>query len=161
MDSFRVGHGYDVHRFGGDPPMLLGGVVVSDQRGVIGTSDADVALHALIDALLGAAAIGDIGDMFPSTDTTWEGAASLDMLRLVSDRVSAAGYRVGNVDITIICEEVRIAPHRDAMRAVISEVLSVEVGSVSVKATTTDGLGFIGRDEGVAAHAVAMLYSDL
>ncbi|HDL41795.1 MAG TPA: 2-C-methyl-D-erythritol 2,4-cyclodiphosphate synthase, partial [Actinobacteria bacterium] len=111
MDSVRVGHGYDVHRFGGDPPLMLGGVVVSDQRGVLGTSDADVALHALIDALLGAAAIGDIGDLFPSIDATWEGAASLDMLRLVSDRVSTAGYRVGNVDITIICEEVRIAPH--------------------------------------------------
>ena len=153
MDSVRVGHGYDVHRFGGDPPLMLGGVVVSDQRGVLGTSDADVALHALIDALLGAAAIGDIGDLFPSIDATWEGAASLDMLRLVSDRVSTAGYRVGNVDITIICEEVRIAPHRDAMRAVISEVLSVGVGAVSVKATTTDGLGFIRLDEGLAAHA--------
>ena len=153
MDSVRVGHGYDVHRFGGDPPLMLGGVVVSDQRGVLGTSDADVALHALIDALLGAAAIGDIGDLFPSIDATWEGAASLDMLRLVSDRVSTAGYRVGNVDITIICEEVRIAPHRDAMRTVISEVLSVGVGAVSVKATTTDGLGFIRLDEGLAAHA--------
>jgi 2-C-methyl-D-erythritol 2,4-cyclodiphosphate synthase len=161
MGSYRIGQGYDVHRFGGDPPMVLGGVVVSEERGIIGTSDADVAVHALIDALLGAAGLGDIGEMFPSSETSWQGAVSLDLLANVVDRLTQHGYAVGNVDITIVCETVRIAPYRDAMRSAISEVLSVSSSVVSVKATTTDGLGTIGRDEGVAAHAVALIYGDV
>ncbi|NOX24492.1 MAG: 2-C-methyl-D-erythritol 2,4-cyclodiphosphate synthase [Actinobacteria bacterium] len=160
MHRVRVGQGFDVHRFGGEPPMMLGGIVVTSDRGVIGTSDADVALHALMDALLGAAAMGDIGEMFPSGDPAWAGAASLEMLGLVTDRIRGAGYRIGNVDLTIVCEKVRVAPHRHAMRVAISEALSTDVAAVSVKATTTDGLGHLGLDEGIAAHAIVLLYSD-
>ncbi|MCH7668194.1 MAG: 2-C-methyl-D-erythritol 2,4-cyclodiphosphate synthase [Acidobacteria bacterium] len=153
----RVGHGFDVHRFGGEPPLVLCGVVVSGDRGVESTSDGDVALHALIDALLGAAALGDIGEMFPSSDPRWEGASSVELLRLAYSRVVEAGYTVGNIDITIICQKVRIAPHRDVMRKKVAQVLSVDIGAVSVKATTTDGLGFIGLGEGLAVQAAVTL----
>lgn len=157
MSDIRVGHGFDVHRFGGESPLVLCGVVVSDDSGVESTSDGDVALHALIDALLGAAALGDIGEMFPSHDPRWEGASSIELLRLAYSRVVKSGYTVGNVDITIICQNVRIAPHREAMRERIANVLSVEIDVVSVKATTTDGLGFIGLDEGLAVQAAVTL----
>lgn len=157
MPDMRVGHGFDVHRFGGEPPLVLCGVVVSDDRGVESTSDGDVALHALIDALLGAAALGDIGEMFPSSDARWEGASSVELLRLAYSRVVEAGYTVGNIDITIICQKVRIAPHRDVMRKKVAQVLNVDIGTVSVKATTTDGLGFIGLDEGLAVQAAVTL----
>ena len=157
MPDMRVGHGFDVHRFGGEPPLVLCGVVVSGDRGVESTSDGDVALHALIDALLGAAALGDIGEMFPSSDARWEGASSVELLRLAYSRVVEAGYTVGNIDITIICQKVRIAPHRDVMRKKVAQVLSVDIGAVSVKATTTDGLGFIGLGEGLAVQAAVTL----
>lgn len=157
MPDMRVGYGFDVHRFGGEPPLVLCGVVVADDRGVESTSDGDVALHALIDALLGAAALGDIGEMFPSSDPRWEGASSVELLRLAYSRVVGVGRIVGNIDITIICQKVRIAPHRETMREKIAHVLSVDVGAVSVKATTTDGLGFIGLDEGLAAQAAVTL----
>ena len=157
MPDMRVGHGFDVHRFGGEPPLVLCGVVVSGDRGVESTSDGDVALHALIDALLGAAALGDIGEMFPSSDARWEGASSVELLRLAYSRVVEAGYTVGNIDITIICQKVRIAPHRDVMRKKVAQVLNVDIGTVSVKATTTDGLGFIGLDEGLAVQAAVTL----
>lgn len=157
MPDMRVGHGFDVHRFGGEPPLVLCGVVVSGDRGVESTSDGDVALHALIDALLGAAALGDIGEMFPSSDPRWEGASSVELLRLAYSRVVEAGYTVGNIDITIICQKVRIAPHRDVMRKKVAQVLSVDIGAVSVKATTTDGLGFIGLGEGLAVQAAVTL----
>ena len=157
MPDMRVGHGFDVHRFGGEPPLVLCGVVVSGDRGVESTSDGDVALHALIDALLGAAALGDIGEMFPSSDPRWEGASSVELLRLAYSRVVEAGYTVGNIDLTIICQKVRIAPHRDVMRKKVAQVLSVDIGAVSVKATTTDGLGFIGLGEGLAVQAAVTL----
>jgi 2-C-methyl-D-erythritol 2,4-cyclodiphosphate synthase len=153
----RIGWGCDVHRIGGDGPMMLGGVAVESGRGLRGTSDGDVALHALADALLGAAALGDLGVLFPSSDPHWAGADSRDLLARVMAEVQGAGYAVQSVDVTIIAETVRVAPHREAIRAAIGAVLGVDAAQVSVKATTTDGMGFLGRDEGVAATAVAVL----
>lgn len=150
-----VGWGFDVHRFGGDPPVLLAGVPADQTRGLLGTSDADVVAHAVADALLGAAALGDLGGLFPSTDPQWHGADSMDLLRIVVDRVHGAGLQVKHLDVTLVAESVRLAPVREAVRVALAGVLAVEIRVVSVKATTTDGLGFLGRDEGVAAVAVA------
>jgi 2-C-methyl-D-erythritol 2,4-cyclodiphosphate synthase len=153
----RVGWGFDAHRIGGSGPMLIGGVVVDESRGLIGTSDADVVLHAVADAALGAAAIGDLGALFPSDDPRWSGADSARLLgevvRLIDDR----GLMIEHVDVTIIAQTVRIAPHRAAIRQRLADITRASLGSVSVKATTTDGMGFLGRDEGVAAAAVVSL----
>jgi 2-C-methyl-D-erythritol 2,4-cyclodiphosphate synthase len=153
----RVGFGFDAHRTGGEGPLKLAGVEVATDRGLIGTSDADVAVHALIDALLGAAALGDIGTYFPSSDPRWRGADSLDLLTDVVTTVASAGYRIGSVDLTIVAQNVRVAPHRETMRARLAETLGTPIDSVSVKATTTDALGFLGRDEGIGATAVAVI----
>jgi 2-C-methyl-D-erythritol 2,4-cyclodiphosphate synthase len=150
----RVGWGFDVHRFGGDPPVLLAGVPVDLARGLLGTSDADVVAHAVADALLGAAALGDLGGFFPSSDPQWQGADSMELLRTVVDRVQAEGLRVVHLDVTVVAESVRLAPVREAVRTALADALDIEIRAVSVKATTTDGLGFLGRDEGVAAIAV-------
>jgi 2-C-methyl-D-erythritol 2,4-cyclodiphosphate synthase len=155
----RTGFGLDVHALGGSPPLLLCGVVVDDARGLIGTSDADVAAHALCDALLGAAVLGDIGTHFPSGDDDFADADSMDLLARVVEMVATADLSVVHVDVTIIGQTVRVAPHRDAMIGNVAEVLGIDRSLVSVKATTTDGLGVIGRDEGVAAMAVATLRS--
>jgi len=153
----RVGWSIDVHRRGGPGPTLLAGVVVDSERGVVGTSDADVLAHAVADAVLGAAALGDLGDHFPSGDPAWEGADSMDLLRRVVTMASAAGYRVASVDATVVAERVRVAPHRDAVRGALAAVLGVGPAAVSVKATTTDGLGFLGSDDGIAALAAVVL----
>lgn len=153
----RVGLGFDAHRFGGVPPTLMAGVVVDAERGVDATSDGDVAAHAVADAVLGAGALGDLGSLFPSDDARWRGADSMALLADVVARTVAAGFRVGSVDVTVIAERVRIAPHREAIRARLAEVLGVETGAISVKATSTDGLGFIGGDEGIAVLAAAVL----
>lgn len=153
----RVGWGADVHRFGGPGPVLLGGVVVDESRGVEATSDGDVLAHAAADALLGAAALGDLGALFPSSDPRWRGADSMALLAVAVGRVRAAGYRVSSIDVTVIAEQVRVSSHREAIRRRLAEVLQVEVERVSVKATSTDGLGFLGHDEGLAAVAVAVL----
>jgi 2-C-methyl-D-erythritol 4-phosphate cytidylyltransferase/2-C-methyl-D-erythritol 2,4-cyclodiphosphate synthase len=137
--------------------MLIGGVVVDDARGLVGTSDGDVALHAVTDAVLGAAAIGDLGTLFPSDDPKWSGADSADLLREVVGLIDNRGLAIMHVDVTIIAETVRIAPHRAAMRQRIAELTRCSLASVSVKATTTDGMGFIGRDEGIAATAIVSL----
>ena len=155
----RTGFGLDVHALGGSPPLLLCGVAVDVGRGLIGTSDADVAAHALCDALLGAAALGDIGTHFPSGSDEFADADSLDLLARVVEMVVAAGLTIAHVDVTIIAQTVRVAPHRNAMIGRVAEVLGIDPSLVSVKATTTDGLGLIGRDEGVAAMAVATLRS--
>jgi 2-C-methyl-D-erythritol 2,4-cyclodiphosphate synthase len=152
-----VGWGFDAHRFGGSGRTLLGGVEVDAVRGVEATSDGDVLAHATADALLGAAALGDLGALFPSSDARWRGADSMSLLSEVVARVAAAGFRVSSLDATVIAERVRVAPHRDAIRARLAAVLGAEAGAVSVKATTTDGLGFLGRDEGLAAVVVAVL----
>jgi 2-C-methyl-D-erythritol 2,4-cyclodiphosphate synthase len=153
----RVGWGFDAHRFGGPGPVRLCGVDIDAPNGLAGTSDADAAIHAVIDAALGAAALGDIGEMFPSADPQWENADSAALLAAALERVHAAGYRVDAVDVTIVAQIPRIAPHRPAMRSVLSRLLGIEQERVSVKATSTDGMGAIGRGEGIAAHAVVTL----
>jgi 2-C-methyl-D-erythritol 2,4-cyclodiphosphate synthase len=150
----RVGIGFDAHAFEDGLPLVLGGVPFSSERGLAGHSDGDVIAHALIDALLGAAGLGDIGSLFPSDDPQWEGASSLDLLRRSYDHVRAAGYELANADCVLVGEEPRIDRHREQMESALEEVLG---SPVSVRATTTDGLGFTGRGEGLAAYAVALL----
>lgn len=153
----RIGQGYDVHRLVEGRPLILGGVEIPYERGLLGNSDADVALHALMDALLGAAALGDIGQMFPDSGERWRGADSRELLRLVAERLEKAGYAVGNVDVTIVAQRPKLAPYIQQMRENIAEDLGVAVDRVSVKATTEERLGFTGSGEGMAAHAVALL----
>ena len=153
----RVGMGYDVHRLAAGEPLWLGGVLVPHDRGLAGHSDADVALHAIVDAVLGALGDGDIGSHFPPSDPQWRGASSDRFLAHARDRVKAHQGRIDHIDLTIICEAPKIGPHREAMRARIAEILEVSIGQVSVKATTTERLGFAGRREGIAAQAVATL----
>ena len=152
-----TGFGVDVHSFGSTPPLLLCGVVVDTVRGLAGTSDADVAAHAVSDALLGAAALGDLGAHFPSGDPRFIDANSMALLAEVVAMVGQKGLSVTHVDLTIIAQSVRVSPHREAMKANLADVLGSDPAATSVKATTTDGLGFIGRDEGVAAIAVVTL----
>ena len=153
----RTGMGYDVHAFGGDGPIMLGGIAVPHSRGLTGHSDADVVLHAITDALLGAAGLGDIGEYFPPSDAQWKGASSDLFLRHAADLVRERGGIIDHVDVTIIAEEPKIGPHRSAIRTRIAEVLAVKLEQVSVKATTTEGLGFTGRREGMAAQAVTSI----
>ena len=153
----RVGHGVDVHRFSTTGPIVLLGEVVDDIRGVSATSDGDVAAHALADALLGAAALGDLGMIAPSDDPASEGVDSMNLLRRVAHLVRGAGFAIANVDVTIVAQTIRVAPHRDAMRQNVATSVGVPVERVSVKATTTDGLGFFGRDEGLGALATAVV----
>jgi 2-C-methyl-D-erythritol 2,4-cyclodiphosphate synthase len=153
----RIGHGYDVHRFGEGDFITLGGVRIPHKLGLIAHSDGDVLLHALADALLGALALGDIGKHFPDTDPSFKGADSRALLRHVMGLVRAKGYAVGNVDATIVAQAPKMAPHIQSMRERIAEDLGVELDQVNVKATTTEKLGFAGREEGIAVHAVALL----
>lgn len=153
----RIGSGYDVHAFGPGDHVILGGVRIPYPAGLVAHSDGDAVLHALADALLGAIGAGDIGQHFPDTDPVWRNADSRALLRQVAALVAAAGYRVANCDVTVLAEAPRIAPHRDAMRANISSDLGLDVSIVSVKASTNEGLGFIGRGEGIAAQAVVLL----
>lgn len=151
----RIGSGYDVHRLADGEELWLCGVRIEHSQGLAGHSDADVAIHALVDALLGAVAAGDIGQHFPPSDPQWRGAASDRFLAHAVALVREAGYAVGQVDVTLICEAPRIGPHRDAMRTSLARIMDVDIGAVSVKATTTEKLGFTGRSEGIAAQAVA------
>lgn len=153
----RIGHGYDVHRFAEGDFITLGGVRIPHTFGLLAHSDGDVVLHAVSDALLGAAALGDIGKHFPDTDPQFKGADSRVLLRHVLAVVAQKGWKVGNVDATIVAQAPKMAPHIDAMRQLISADLCVELDQVNVKATTTEKLGFAGREEGIAVHAVALL----
>jgi len=153
--TLRVGIGVDAHAFEEGAPLVLGGVAIAHPRGLAGHSDGDVLAHALIDALLGASGLGDIGSLFPSGDERYRGADSLELLREAYDRVRAEGWTLVNADCVLVGEEPRIAPHREEMRRRLSQ--AVEGGEVNVRATTTDRLGFTGRGEGLAAHAVALL----
>ena len=157
LAPIRVGTGYDVHRLADGEELWLCGVKLDHPRGLAGHSDADVAIHALVDAVLGAIGAGDIGSHFPPSDAQWRGASSDRFLSHAVKLASEAGYRIGNVDLTIICEAPRIGPHREAMRARLAELLGTDVAAVSVKATTTERLGFTGRGEGIAAQAVVTL----
>ncbi|MGH7542392.1 MAG: 2-C-methyl-D-erythritol 2,4-cyclodiphosphate synthase [Gemmatimonadota bacterium] len=151
----RTGIGYDVHPFAEGRRLVLGGVEIEHPRGLAGHSDADVVCHAIADALLGAAALGDIGRHFPPDDLRWKDADSVEILREVVDLVRGIGWGIGNVDVTVLAEAPRIAPHVERMAARIAAALRVEASAVSVKATTMEGLGWIGREEGIAALAVA------
>jgi 2-C-methyl-D-erythritol 2,4-cyclodiphosphate synthase len=155
----RIGHGYDVHRFAEGDFFTLGGVRIAHTSGLLAHSDGDVVLHALSDALLGAAALGDIGKHFPDTDPQFKGADSRVLLRHVLKQVQGKGWKVGNVDATIVAQAPKMAPHIESMRALIAEDLQVDIDQVNVKATTTEKLGFTGREEGIAVHAVALLIS--
>ena len=153
----RVGLGVDAHALAEGVPLVLGGVVLESARGLAGHSDGDVIAHALIDAVLGAAGLGDIGSLFPSGAEEWRGASSLGLLSRAYSRVREAGFELENADCVLVGEEPRIAPHREEMRAKLAEAMGVEPGRVNVRATTTDQLGFTGRGEGLAALAVALL----
>ncbi|MFV9673479.1 MAG: 2-C-methyl-D-erythritol 2,4-cyclodiphosphate synthase [Acidimicrobiia bacterium] len=159
VDShIKVGWGFDAHRFGGSAPVVLAGVVVDPSRGIDATSDGDVVAHAVADALLGALALGDIGMHFPSSDPEMHGIDSMELLARVVRIIEDRAHLVGNVDVTVVAESVRIGPHRDEMRDQLAATMRIDRSSVSVKATTTDGMGSIGRDEGIAVAAAVTLY---
>ncbi len=153
----RIGHGYDVHRLVEDRPLILGGVPVPFEKGLLGHSDADVLTHAVADALLGAAALGDIGGMFPDNDPAYKGADSIELLRQVTARLKDTGFSVINVDATVLAQRPKLAPFIPEMRQRLADALSIPVDRVSVKATTEEGLGFTGSGEGIAAHAVCLI----
>ena len=153
----RIGHGYDVHRLVSGRALILGGVTIPYEKGLDGHSDADVLAHAVMDALLGAAAMGDIGKLFPDNDDRYLGADSMELLREVSRRLEGAGYRLGNLDATVIAQRPKLAPYIDAMRARIADALGADISAVSVKATTEEHLGFTGDGSGIAAHAVCLI----
>ncbi|MBN7135946.1 2-C-methyl-D-erythritol 2,4-cyclodiphosphate synthase [Lysobacter enzymogenes] len=155
--NIRIGQGYDVHAFGDGDHVVLGGVRVPHERGVIAHSDGDVVLHALCDAMLGALALGDIGRHFPPSDERWRGADSRTFLRHCNALIAQRGYAVGNCDVTVVCERPKVGPHAQAMREAIAADLGIAVDAVSVKATTSEKLGFTGRGEGIAATAVCLL----
>ena len=153
----RIGHGYDVHRLVEGRDLILGGVKIPYEKGLLGHSDADVLLHAIMDAVLGAMAAGDIGKLFPDNDPTYKGADSLILTRRVAEVMVERGYRLGNLDATVIAQAPKLAPHIPAMRERIASAFGVETDRVSVKATTEEKLGFTGSGEGIAAHAVCLL----
>lgn len=157
MDDLRIGQGIDIHVFDAARPLVLGGVAIPGSPGLLGHSDADVLLHAVMDAILGALAWGDIGKWFPDTDERYRGADSAKLLAEIWTRVSAEGWRLGNLDVMILAEVPRLAPHIEAIRQRIAQLLHAEPGQVSVKATTAERLGFVGREEGMVATAVVLL----
>ena len=153
----RIGHGYDVHRLVEGRDLILGGVKIEYEKGLLGHSDADVLTHAVMDALLGAAALGDIGKLFPDNDPAYEGADSVALLRRVVERLNEDGQKIGNIDATILCQRPKLAPHIPQMREILAAACGVDVKCVSIKATTEEGLGFTGSGEGIAAHCVCLL----
>lgn len=155
--GIRIGHGYDVHRLVEDRPLILGGVEIPYEKGLLGHSDADVITHAIMDALLGACALGDIGQHFPDTDERYKGASSVCLLERVGEILREHGYQVGNIDATILAQRPKLLPYREQMRGNVARALGIPAAQVSIKATTEEGLGFTGSGEGIAAHAVAMV----
>ncbi|MBP3539083.1 MAG: 2-C-methyl-D-erythritol 2,4-cyclodiphosphate synthase [Oscillospiraceae bacterium] len=153
----RIGHGYDVHRLVEGRKLILGGVEIPYEKGLLGHSDADVLTHALMDSLLGAAALGDIGKLFPDNDAAFLGADSIELLKRVMELIRSQGYTVSNVDCTVLAQRPKLAPHIPQMREIISSAMGIDISRVSVKATTEEGLGFTGEGLGIAAHAVALL----
>lgn len=153
----RIGHGYDVHAFGEGDALILGGVTIAHQHAFVAHSDGDVLIHALIDALLGALALGDIGQHFPDTDATYKGSNSRDILAVVVGMMTSNGYKLGNADITIIAQSPKMAPHLEKMRLNLAADMDSDLSQINIKATTTEKLGFTGREEGIACHAVVLL----
>lgn len=157
LPRLRIGQGFDVHAFGEGDHVMLGGVRIAHDRGVEAHSDGDVVIHALCDAMLGALALGDIGKHFPPSDPQWKGADSRSFLRHCAGLLQQRGWRVGNADATVICERPKVGPHADAMRALLAQDLGIAIDDISIKATTSEKLGFTGRGEGIAAQAVVLL----
>jgi len=157
--AIRIGSGYDVHAFAPDRPLILGGITIPSERGLSGHSDADVLVHAVVDALLGAAALGDIGSHFPSSDERWKNSPGSVFLDYIYDLLCQHQWKIGNIDTTIVAEYPKLAPYIHAMRIHLAEHLHLALEQVSVKATTTDGLGFAGRQEGIACYAVVLIES--
>ena len=153
----RIGHGFDVHKFGGEGPIIIGGVAIENEKGLVAHSDGDVLIHAICDAILGAMALGDIGRHFPDTDDAFKGVDSRELLRQCVELAASQGYRLGNLDSTLVAQAPKMAPHIDLMRNHLAEDLNVCPEQVNVKATTTEKLGYTGRKEGIAAHAVVIL----
>ena len=151
----RIGSGFDVHRYEEGRPMVLGGVTIPYEKGLKGHSDADVVLHAVMDSMLGAAGMGDIGEHFPDSDDRYKGISSMELLRRVAEMIAGAGYTVGNIDVTVICEEPKIGPHKQAMKDAVRSVLG-DV-DINIKGNTTEGLGYTGRKEGIACHSICLL----
>lgn len=158
--DLRIGHGYDVHKLVEGRKLVLGGVEIAYAKGLLGHSDADVLTHAIMDALLGALALGDIGKHFPDTDPAYKGADSLLLAEQVAKLVTRQGYRIGNIDATVLAQAPKLSPHIEAMRQKIADRLGITIDRVSIKATTEEGLGFTGSGEGIAAHAVCLLISN-
>ena len=157
---FRIGHGYDVHRLVEDRALILGGVEIPHTKGLLGHSDADVLIHAIMDALLGAAGLWDIGHAFPDTDPAYKGISSLLLLDRVTEMLHGKEFAVGNIDATILAQKPKLAPYVPQMRENIAHIFGIDVASVNIKATTEEGLGFTGTEQGIAAHAVALLISE-
>lgn len=155
--DIRIGHGFDVHAFSQNRKLIICGVEIENDKGLLGHSDADVATHAVMDALLGAAGLGDIGKLFPDTDEKYKGANSLKLMEEVINRIEKEGYSVGNIDVTIIAQKPKMSPHIEIMRENIARVAKVDLSRINVKATTTEKLGFTGREEGIATEAVALI----
>lgn len=153
----RIGHGYDVHKLAAGRRLILGGVKIPYEKGLLGHSDADVLVHAVMDSMLGALALGDIGKLFPDTDSRYEGADSIALLKRVAEIISEKNFGVGNIDCTVICQSPKLAPHIEKMRENIAAAAGCDISQVSVKATTEEGLGFTGTGKGIAAHAVCMV----
>lgn len=160
MKDIRIGHGYDVHALADGLRLVIGGVELEHTKGCVAHSDGDVAIHAICDAMLGALALGDIGKLFPDTSAEFKGIDSKILLRRVCDVIGQKGYKVGNVDCTIAMQRPKLRPHIDTMRSTLASVIGIEVDRVSVKATTTERLGFEGREEGVSVHSVVLLYKE-
>lgn len=155
--SIRIGNGYDIHRLGPERPLILGGITIPHSLGLLGHSDADVLTHAIMDAMLGALSLGDIGHYFPPSDDKWKGADSLELLDQVNQMVNTRGWSIGNLDTVLIAERPKLKPHIDAMRTRLAERLNVATDQIGIKATTNEKLGPTGREEGIAAYAVALL----
>ena len=153
----RIGHGYDVHRLVPDRALILGGVTIPYERGLLGHSDADVLLHAVSDALLGAAALGDIGIHFPDTDPAYKGADSIELLKVVCQRIAEKGYHLVNADVTIVAQKPKLRPYIEAMRQRLADAIGVDVDQINVKATTTERLSFEGEEKGISSHAVCLI----
>lgn len=160
MKDIRIGHGYDVHALADGLRLVIGGVELEHTKGCVAHSDGDVAIHAICDAMLGALALGDIGKLFPDTSAEFKGIDSKILLRRVCEVIEEKGYKVGNVDCTIAMQRPKLRPHIDTMRATLASVIGIDVDRVSVKATTTERLGFEGREEGVSVHSVVLLYKE-